>query len=48
MVESVAQRLISGVAFAGETPVRGELEPGGVGGGVRVAVEILEGDGHFL
>ena len=29
--------------------MRGELEvPGGVGGGVRVVVEILDGDGHFL
>ena len=48
LVESVAQRLIFGVWFAGETPVRGELGvPGGVGGGGWMVVEILAGDGHF-
>ena len=48
-IESLAKRLIFGVSFAGETPVRNELEvPGGVGGGVWVVVEILDGDGHFF
>ena len=48
LVESVAKRLIFGVSFAGEKPIRELKIPGGVGGSVWVVVEILDSDGHFL